>query len=356
MRIQTLKLSTFRNITNAKLEVDGAQVVALVGENGAGKTSILESLSLLSPGRGLNKAKHDEIIKEGAAGWGVHVALQNGAGSHTVGMALQKPGGRKIKIDEADTARQTALSGLGQVVWFTPKMDRLFLDSAAARRDFWDRLTFTLLPAHAQDLSAYKYHLKNRSRLLKDGIKEGDWLALEEEKIVTHAMSVMENRLSALEMLNEHLKNVSLQVVGAEKILQEDDPLTEMLRTYEGNRARDARVGDTSFGPHRSDVEGVLNLEEKTVPLHRASSGQHKRALVEVLMAQARLLTAENGHPPLVLLDEISAHLDKETRDKLLNELAILGAQVWLAGTDENVFKGVAAAHVVKVVAGEIFK
>lgn len=338
MIINQLSVQNFRNIEHAQINVADARVIALTGPNGAGKTSLLEALSMLSPGAGLLKAKRDSQIQRDAPGWGLHAHIKTKE-DQTIGMQHTRGKQRQLKIDGVIAERQTDLATLGNVLWFTPRLDRLFFDAASHRRDFLDRLTFGLFAAHAADLSLYRHHFKSRLRLLKQGVKDNDWLSLEEEKIVAHGLKVLDGRNRYLTALNQHLAELNLHITGsAHKMLHEDDPAAFFTQKLVEDRERDALYGSSHFGPHRSDIAGELLLDDFNVPLEQTSSGQHKKALLALLLAHARLLHAEHGRPPLVLFDEVLAHLDAANRAYIFNELAALGTQIWLAGTDAQNF------------------
>jgi DNA replication and repair protein RecF len=338
MHITKLNLTTFRNIASTSIKIDDAKVIAVVGENGAGKTNMLEAISMLSPGNGLHKAKRDLQIQNGLESWGIHAHISNPK-PHTVGMAFEKSNGkRQIKIDNEKAELQSDLSGIGSILWFTPRMDRLFLDNAQARREFFDRLVFSLYPEHAKNLTRYRHHLKNRLKLLKTNANN-NWLEIEEEQATEFAIKIIENRSVFLEKLQQHLPEVELMLTGsAHKILEEDKPYDEFLKHLVQNRERDKLYGSSNFGPHRTDITGTIIQEN--ILLNQTSTGQHKKAILYILLANARLNYNETGITPLILLDEITAHLDETVKATLFKELNNMGTQIWMTGTEESLFNG----------------
>ena len=337
MHITKLNLTTFRNIASTSLNVDDAKLIALVGENGAGKTNLLEAISMLSPGNGLHKAKRELQIQNGESSWAIHSCISKPNTEHKIGMAYNK-GKRQIKIDDEKSDTQSDLSKVGNILWFTPRMDRLFLDNAQARREFFDRLVFSIYPEHAQNLIRYRHHLKNRLKLLKTNANN-NWLEIEEEQITEFALKIIENRANFLEKIQAHMPNAELLLTGAaHKILEEDRQYDSYLIHLAKNRERDGLYGSSNFGPHRTDITGTL--VENKIPLHQTSTGQHKKAILHILLANARLNHTETGTTPLILLDEITSHLDKSVKESLFAELHSMGTQIWMTGTEENLFKG----------------
>ena len=355
MWVKTLKLNTFRNLATATLQLPGPGVYVLYGPNGAGKTNVLEALSLLSPGQGLHRDRLDSMTQHGASGWSLYAETVQGDETHRVGMQLAQ-GRRQLRLDGEDVSGQAQLAQVGAVVWFTPEMDRLFFDSPSARRRFLDRLVFGVMPTHAGALSRYTSHMQKRARLLKEHA-DPDWIALEEQQVADWGVRVARARLDFLEMLAPHLVEVALALSGsAEKlVLESADPVADFTAQLMANRARDQRYGSTHFGPHRSDVGGTLALPEgPAVALAQASMGQHKRAVLQMLIGHARLLKAATGHAPCLLLDEVAAHLDASSRALLYTQLAPLAAQLWLTGTERQQFEGLPEAHFIAARAGEL--
>lgn len=341
MKITNLKLTNFRSIESANIQLNNdANIIALYGENGAGKTSVLEALSLLSPGRGLHRHKLESHIQHGTKNWGIYSELtthnkrNHSAEERSVGMLYEK-GKRTLKIDGEKTKTQSELSHLGNILWFTPKMDRLFMDSASARREFIDRLVFGQTPEHAFNLNRYKHHLKSRLKLLKEnGARE--WIDIEEEQAALYAEKISSARLNFIAALKPYLDAITLNLTGSFERL-EDKSATSIQKELENNRARDGRFGTSHFGPHRSGTEGILHPED--IPLVETSTGQHKRAVLEILLANARLTHATSGQAPVILLDEMASHLDSKTKEKFFGSLAELGTQIWLTGTEKEMFE-----------------
>tara|TARA_R110000868_G_scaffold218576_1_gene468946 strand:+ start:91545 stop:92609 length:1065 start_codon:yes stop_codon:yes gene_type:complete len=333
MKITSLKLTNFRNIESAHLQLDNAPIVALYGENGAGKTSILEAISLLSPGSGMHRHKLDDHIKHHEKTWALHSNINNKDEENTVGMLYQK-GKRQLKINGEAAKAQAELSNLGNILWFTPKMDRLFMDSASQRREFLDRLAFGHFPQHAQHLNRYKHHLKARLKLLKENAAT-TWIDIEEEQASHFAFLISQSRNHYLKMLKTHLDAIDLKLTGSFERMEKVDKKSIQEKLYE-NRTRDGRFGSSHFGPHRSDVEGILQPEN--INLSQTSTGQHKRAILEILLANSRLTHQQTGEAPIILLDEMAAHLDSQTKERFFSALIQLGSQIWLTGTEKEMF------------------
>ena len=352
LAVTRLSLSDFRCYREARLEAEPAPVV-LTGPNGAGKTNLLEAISLLAPGRGLRRARLGEIDRRGepAAPWAVAASVATPRGSVRIGTGREATaaGGerRVVRIDGAAARSQAALAEHVNLVWLTPQMDRLFLEGSGARRRFFDRLVYGFDPAHAARSAAYEQALRERARLLRDGLAEPAWLSALEEVMAERGVAAAAGRREAVERLDRACAGAEgpfprarLRLVGtveewlaAMPALAAEERLAAALVA---NRQNDAQTGSTSIGPHRSDLAVVL--AEKGIAAELASTGEQKALLISITLAHARLQRTVRGEPPVLLLDEIAAHLDASRRAALFEALLRLDSQVWLTGTDEALF------------------
>ena len=355
LAVSRLVLTDYRCYAGLNLEVDPRPVV-LTGPNGAGKTNLLEAISFLSPGRGLRRDRLAQVGRRGAAGpWSVAARLSTPAGIVEIGTGLAAPaeGGaperRVVKIDGRRTAGPAALAGVVAIGWLTPEMDRLFMDAASGRRRFLDRIVFGFEPEHARRAADYERAMRQRSRLLKDGARDQRWLAALEGTMAEQGVALAAARRHWLDRLEAALAEAAgpfpapgVAVAGALEdwldtmpALAAEDRLRETLAA---GRARDAEAGGAGVGPHRTDL--VVRHRAKDLPAAQCSTGEQKALLVALVLAAARLQAAERGVTPLLLLDEVTAHLDDTMRDAMFEAILTLGAQAWLSGTDRSLFEG----------------
>jgi DNA replication and repair protein RecF len=362
--VKRLTLTDFRCYGHQRLEL-GYGPVVLTGPNGAGKTNLLEGLSFLVPGRGLRRARLSDLARRDSScnsvarrSWGVAAVLRTLVGDVDVGTAYEAPtDGRRdkriVKVNGETAKNQTVLAEYVSVLWLTPQMDRLFLEGPGARRRFLDRLVFDTDPAHAGRVSAYDHAQRERVRLLRNGNPDLDWLAVLEDTIVTRGVAVTAARLDVVRRLTRYLHGsgsvesfpgAEIKAVGEIEIWLSEGPALaaeDRFRTrLVAERGRDAAEGRSGTGPHRSDlaVRHLGNGQEVAF----CSTGEQKAILVSLILATARMRAVEQGAAPLLLLDEIAAHLDTQRLDALFDEIIRLGAQVWMTGTDADLFRSLA--------------
>jgi DNA replication and repair protein RecF len=350
--VSRLTLTAFRCYRHARIETDHRPQV-LVGPNGAGKTNLLEALSFLSPGRGLRGARLAEIDRiGGGAAWAVAALVDGPAGPVEIGTgrdASQADGaGRRIVRIDGRTAGPAALAGIVPVIWLTPEMNRIFLDASAGRRRFFDRLVLGYDTAHAGRVNAYEQALRERSRLLRDGRLDHSWLSVLESLMAEHGVAIAAARSEAAARLDAAARLgvgpfpcAAIAIDGTlESWLREmpalavEDRFRALLRD---SRRRDAEAGGAADGPHRSDLE--VRHADRDMPAAACSTGEQKALLLSIVLAHARLLAAEGESAPIVLLDEIAAHLDADRREALFDEICALGVQAWMSGTDDDLFE-----------------
>jgi DNA replication and repair protein RecF len=342
LALQSLTLSHFRSHKMTRLETDG-RPIAIYGANGAGKTSILEAISMLSPGRGLRGAKVDELVRaQEAVGWKVSGVLQSLNQLHEVETSFDGTGSRKVLIDEKPTS-QAALGRIGRVVWLVPVMDRLWVEGADGRRKFLDRLAMSFHPAHGEASLIYEKAMRERNRMLKDGVRDPSWYGAVEAQMAKAGAVIHANRLAALEMLAAAQEQADTAFPAADCTLVHADEVemppdeNALAVAFEESRPRDLMAGRTLIGPHRADLEAVYTA--KGVAARKCSTGEQKALLVSLILANGRALAQEFGAPPIFLLDEIAAHLDADRRAALYDEICALGAQAWMTGTGPELFE-----------------
>ncbi|MEM6578540.1 MAG: DNA replication/repair protein RecF [Pseudomonadota bacterium] len=339
--LSSLALSLFRSHQAGRIEVDG-RPVAIFGNNGSGKTSILEAVSLFSPGRGLRRASASDIARRpDPVGWKILGVLQSSGQSHEVEIWSEAGSPRQVRLN-GKAASQLALAELARVLWLIPSMDRLWIEGPDGRRRFLDRMTLSFVPGHAETSLAYERAMRERNRLLKDQVRDGHWYVALERQMAEAGVALHENRLAALHALAEAQKDAQTSFPAAELELTSTEaamPATaaDLRDALSESRFRDIAAGRTLIGPHRADLYGVYAA--KGVPAAECSTGEQKALLVSLILANARALAQEVGAPPLLLLDEVAAHLDSDRRAALYDEICALGAQAWMTGTGPELFE-----------------
>ena len=342
LAVQDLTLSHFRSHKAARLSLDG-RPVAIHGRNGAGKTNVLEAISLLSPGRGLRGAKPDEMSrKPEALGWKIRAVLQSLHQLHEVETWSDAGAARQVKIDDKP-APQMALGRIARVLWLVPAMDRLWTESAEGRRRFLDRMTMSFEPAHADAVLTYEKAMRERNRLLKDGQRDAHWYHALEVQMAQAGARIHAGRLAALGQLTSAQAEAETAFPVADLTLFHADDFDlphepdDLADAFADSRPRDLMAGRTLVGPHRADMGATYAA--KGVAARDCSTGEQKALLVSLILANGRALAHEFGAPPILLLDEVAAHLDAGRRAALYDEICALGAQAFMTGTGPELFE-----------------
>jgi DNA replication and repair protein RecF len=352
-----LSLTDFRSYERASLVLDGGSVF-LFGPNGAGKTNLLEAVSLLTPGKGLRGAALTEMGRrepgeaQGRA-WAISALLDMGDGAPVrLGAGAETPGAaRRIVRIEGETVAPGRLTEYLRLVWLTPAQDRLFLDGASERRRFFDRLVYAVLPGHAVQVAAYEKALRERMRLLAEPGPDPLWLDALEARMAEHGAEMALARAETLKALQDEIDarigrpfpQADLTLTGewerlAAEGLETVEVAARLCDSLARSRDRDATAGRGLTGPHRGDL--AVRHRAKDRPAAECSTGEQKAMILNLVLAQAaRLSRAESAPNPILLLDEVAAHLDAERRGGLFDELEALGLQAFLTGVDETLFE-----------------
>lgn len=351
LAVRRLTLTDFRCYARLRLETDPRPVV-LTGPNGAGKTNLLEALSFLTPGRGMRRATLSEVSRRDAGEgvpWAVAATLDGPSGRVEIGTGREAGSERRTVRIDGQPAKAQDLAEIASALWLTPAMDRLFIEGAGGRRRFLDRLALGQESGHAARSTAYDHAMRERTRLLRAGNADASWLTALEDAMARHGIAVAETRRRTVARLDAACAEAVGPFPAARLTLAGEvegwldqlapEAAEERLRNaLKAARPRDEAAGAATLGPHRSDL--VVRHAAKDLPAGQCSTGEQKAVLVSIVLAQARVRTALSGLAPLMLLDEVVAHLDATRRAALFDELAGLNAQSWMTGTDEHLFDG----------------
>jgi DNA replication and repair protein RecF len=352
--IRRLSLSNFRSYHAASLET-AANLVVLTGPNGAGKTNLMEALSFLVPGRGLRRATLDEVaFAEADGAWAVSAEVEGMLGLATLGTGIAAPGpedaprSRQCRIDREPVSSAAAFADHLRVIWLVPAMDQLFMGPASERRRFLDRLVLAVDAEHTGRVNALERALRSRNRLLEESRPDTHWLDAIEHETAELAVAVAALRAETVRRLqaalaarkDEAFPSAEIALDGWMERLASDHPAVEIEDRYRAvlreNRARDAAAGRTLDGPHLTDL--AVSFPLKNIAAADASTGEQKALLIGLVLAHAGLIAEMMGFAPVLLLDEVVAHLDPARRGALYDALDRLGAQVWMTGADPAAF------------------
>ena len=349
MPVSRLALTDFRSYSSALIE-PGDGFVLLSGENGAGKTNLLEAVSLLSPGRGLRAAPLSEMARIGGEG-GFAVAARLGGveiGTRTQPAAPER---RQVRINAAP-ASVNSLSEWLSVLWLTPAMDRLFLGSAGDRRRFLDRLVLAVEPSHAHHSSRYEAAMRARNKLLTDDAPaDPSWLTALETQMAEHGTAIAGARSRTVADLGQRLEGAPEDEFARAAIRLEGWDQADLAAQLRETRPRDSAAGRATVGPHRQDL--IVTHRAKQMEAARSSTGEQKALLLGLVLAHAELVSDRRGEPPILLLDEVAAHLDPKRRTALFARLEGRG-QVWMTATEAELFEGIREASRFRVEDGTI--
>ena len=371
LAVGSLALTDFRCYERLRLDVEAAPVV-LVGANGAGKTNVLEAISLLVPGRGMRRAKLAELLRDDAPAdlcWGIAATIATASGAVSVGTGRDPRAAgrgeddeaadddiiqnerRLVRIDGLPARGPAALGEVMRAVWLTPEMDGLFLEAASSRRRFLDRAIEGLDDGHGARLNAYQRAMRERSRLLRAGRADPLWLAALEDRMACDGVAIAAARLDAVARIGAIAAEGFAPFPGAVMTMEGDLEawLTErpaleaegrLREALMASRNEDAITGGAAPGPHRSDLR--VRHSHKDIAAGRCSTGEQKALMIAMILAIAVLQAREQGSAPVLLLDEVAAHLDGARRQALFERILDLGAQAWMTGTDPGAFAGLA--------------
>jgi len=349
--LSKIVLSNFRNYSNLSLDLSPAPVI-LTGANGSGKTNILEAISFLSPGRGLRSIKLDEadkILPQNQQPWAVAAWVAYGDDEIKIGTGrdgLSAANKRIVKIDGNIIRGQAELAAAFSVMWLTPQMDGLFLAASSDRRKFLDRLVYNFNPEHASLVYSYEYAMRERAKLLQENCDKS-WLAVLESKMAEKSVAIAIARVDAINIIQDAIykapsvfpkaqigvAGIVEEIVGSAPALEIEAFIKQKLCD---SRSNDARSGRTNIGTHRSDF--LVTHLQKNMPAEFCSTGEQKALLLAIILAEARAKAQWKNNVPVLLLDEVVAHLDSERRAALFDEFLAMGAQVWMTGTDASLF------------------
>jgi len=366
--VRRLKLSDFRNYTELTLPLGPGHVV-LTGENGSGKTNLIEAVSFLSPGRGLRRASYDDVARtSGHDGFAIHASLDcmiYGDAEIGTGTAGGGEGGRKVRIN-SNAASGDELLDYARILWVVPSMDGLFTGGASDRRRFLDRMVLAIDTGHGKRVLDYEKAMRSRNRLLSDGNSDNQWLDAIESQMAELGIAIAAARSEAMRLIAAMIERLPAegpfpkadcflegtleQRIGLEAALDLEE---DFRRTMRDGRARDRAAGRSLEGPHRTDL--IVQHRPKSMPAALCSTGEQKALLIGLILAHARLTGELSGMAPILLLDEIAAHLDTGRRAALFGILDDLGGQAFMTGTDRSLFEALEGdAQFFNVAGGEL--
>ena len=355
--VSNLTIHNFRN--HKALSIDSnAKFILILGQNGSGKTNILEAISMLSAGRGLRNCKNTDIITDfnkDLAEWAVNVDYFHAGLNHKILLGCKfknilSSAKKVIKINDEELKRKSDILDIFRVIWFTPQMESLFLESSSIKRKFLDRMTFNFFPEHAKQVAEYEYFLQSRNKILSDTAWNENWLKQVEMKITTLSIQIIENRMNCIKMINSFLSTFKTSylkplvfVKGEIESILETDKMSAIdkliIDKLKQSRGHDARSKRCSIGAHKSEM--IVINREKNIIANLCSTGEQKSMIIALLLGQSYAIYSHSKISPILLLDEIFAHLDNTRKEDLILELRRTPSQIWISSTDTTLDKTV---------------
>ena len=348
--LEKIKLSDFRNYDFAQFQT-GELISVVTGKNGAGKTSLLEAISLLTPGKGMRSASLNELTKAGQQGWTIFAEI----GGYKIGTGLEAGASKRlVKIDGELQKGVNSLAAYVSCIWLTPQMDGVFLADSGERRRFFDRIIYNFDPEHASRVAVYENAMRERLKLLKDGMRDQHWLNALEKRMVEYGTAIAAARIEVIGFLQSAINSrpslfpkADIEVKGKYEALMQSRPALEVenifLEDLFSSRSLDGNQGRTNFGVHRTDF-AVTNTA-KNIAAEHSSTGEQKALLLSIILALANMLKIRKNRAPILLLDEVVAHLDEGRREELFAEVKATNSQTFITGTENALFEGLEAAH-----------
>lgn len=350
--ISSITLSNFRNYNYINLNVSPEPVV-IIGHNGAGKTNILEAISLLTCGRGIRKAPLESMnaAQTPDMNWSIHAKLCNGQYSHSIGTAYEPDRNKRlIKLDNDILTKQAELADISTIIWLTPQMDGIFLESNSNKRRFMDRMVFHFDPYHSTRVNKYEHYMRERAKLLQQHT-DPHWLEIIERNMAELSIAIAVARNDAIKHIQASIDtydgifpapslaiegDVEPLLVDGIKAIDAEEYVCKKLHEY---RSRDKLNGRTFFGSHKASLNVLY--KKKKMPAEHCSTGEQKALLLSIILAETKARSDYKSITPILLLDEVVAHLDTDYRKALCNELLEIKAQCWLSGTDRSLFQAI---------------
>lgn len=351
--ISKISINNFRNHDSKVLSFQPEkQFVVISGQNGAGKTNILEAISLFSPGKGLRKSSNDNFknINNPNLVWGINIELNIDENKHNLGTGILSPDStrRVIRINQESIKSRTMLSEYLSIIWLTPQIDKIFIESKSIRRRFFDKMMIDLKPSLSHLFFEYDKAMKDRTKILKENFNDSVWLLKLEQVMIEKGIEIAKERISFCEKLNAQIQkdNISnfpkgdIQISGHfEDLLKEhsDEVVSQIsFDEFLANRHRDSIRGGATIGAHKSDF--IVKYIDKNMPASLCSTGEQKSLLISTFLSFAHEMKDTHKKAPIILLDELVAHLDFDRKNSLFEELKKLSSQVFMTGTEDNLF------------------